>query len=287
MFPDIQSTWDYYTINSKFPGYFNPIHFTSWIPAPTVIVLPSNDKLASNLFHDFVSKYSWCIHMKGIPDSDPNYPATLSIMGIINPLNPLPRVQENIVDSIPFVTFLQSMADYYINNGTASLESVLRPYFDAIKYSINKLKFPEYDLSKSDVNYHMGWFMFYHNHHLIRHSHLLIQHFKTLAMSKSFVFSITEHRRYLQSVIQFLKIFDPVLSISKEKTFKDYKDLLSHNVQPNYVGAFIKQLQTGCSDMSSFIQLIYENEHTIVNLHAPVSPPVVSPQQEEKQEQED
>ena len=43
--------------------------------------------------------------MKGLSSTDPNYPATLSLMGIINPLNPIPRVQENIVDSIPFVTF--------------------------------------------------------------------------------------------------------------------------------------------------------------------------------------
>lgn len=289
MFTNIEATWTYYAINSQFPGYFNPSHFNSWIPAPPVIIQPSNDQLASNLFHAYVSKYPWGIHMKGIPAMDPNYSATLSIMGILNPLNPLPRVQENIVDSIPFVTFLQSMADYYINNGTASLESVLRPYFDALKYSINKLKFPEYDLSVSDVHYHMGWFMFYHNHHLIRNSHLLIQHFKTLAMSKSSVFSITEHRRYLQSVIHFFKIFDPILSVSVDKTFKDFKDLISQNMQPNYIGAYIRQLQTGCHDIKSFLQMIYEHEQTIVNLPAPVvSPPakvphpVVSPQSQKQ-----
>ena len=80
------------------PGYFNPIHFTSWISAPPVVIPPTNTQLASNLFNDYASKYVWTLYMKGLSSTDPNYPATLSLMGIINPLNPIPRVQENIVD---------------------------------------------------------------------------------------------------------------------------------------------------------------------------------------------
>jgi len=285
MFPDVQSTWEYYTINSKFPGYFNPIHFTSWIPAPPVIIPPTDNQLASNLFSKFRDDHPWSVFMKGIPSTDPNYPATLSLMGIINPLNPIPCVQENIVDSIPFVTFLQAMAEYYTNNGTASLESILRSHFDALKYSINKIKFPDYDISVSDTSYHLGWFMHYNNQFLVRNPHLLIQHFKTLAMAKSQIFSLNAHRTYLQSVIQFFKIFDPVLSVNVEKSFKDFKDLISLNLQPNYVGAYIKQLQTGCSDIKSFIQLIYEHEDTIIRLPPPtaVVPPLVPRDSKDKQ----
>ena len=189
MFPNIQSTWTYYSVNSQFPGYFNPLHFTSWIPAPPVIVPPTSTEVANSLMANFARLYPWAIFMKGISHADPLYGSTLSLMGLTNPSNPLPIVSEQIVDSVDFLSFLYDMSIYYTHNGTTSLDTILRPHFDALKYSINRIKYPEYDITHIDPYYHIGWFIHYHNNNLVRHPHILIQHFKTLHMAKSNVFS--------------------------------------------------------------------------------------------------
>jgi len=283
MFPNIQSTWTYYSVNSQFPGYFNPIHFTSWIPAPPVIVPPTSTEVAHSLMANFARLYPWAIFMKGISHADPLYGSTLSLMGLTNPSNPLPIVSEQIVDSVDFLSFLYDMSIYYTHNGTTSLDTILRPHFDALKYSINRIKYPEYDITHIDPYYHIGWFIHYHNNNLVRHPHILIQHFKTLHMAKSNVFSLTAHRKYLQSVVQFSKIFQSVLSHDATKSFKDFKDILSLNISPNYVGVYIKSLQSGVDNLGSFIQLIYEREDTITNLPTPVpaNPHPVVPHQYE------
>jgi len=262
LFPDVQSTWEYYAVNSKFTGIFDPLHFSSWIPAPPIVVPLTNSQLASQYFTKFCDNYPWSIFMKGILPSDTNYGHTLSLMGITNPSNPLPSLSENIVDSIVFLTFLHDM--------TTSMETILRPHFDALKYSINRVQFPDYDLSLPSSSYHIGWFVHYHNNNLVRNPHLLIQHFKSLTMAKSGTFLLNTHRKYLQSVVTFLKIFQPVLSVDPARSFKDFKDLISLNIHPNYVGVYIKSIQSGADSLDSFIKLIYENEDVIVRLPPPV-----------------
>ena len=210
--------------------------------------------------------------LKGTLPTDPHYGPTLPLMGTTSPSSPLPFLSESTVDSAVLLTFLHGVALYYQSSGTASLEAVLRPYFDALKYSTSRTKFPDCDLSLPSSSYHLGWFTHYHSSHLTRSPHLLTQHFKSLAMAKSGPFTLSLHRKYLQSVTSFTKVFHSALPADPPRSLKDFKDLTSLSVHPSYAGVHAKSLQSGADSLDSFAKLTYESEDVTLRLPPPVPP---------------
>ena len=61
---------------------------------------------------------------------------------------------------------------HFTQSGTTSLDTTLSPHFDALKYSTNRTKFPDCDLSFAESSYHTGWLVYYHSSHLTRSPHL-------------------------------------------------------------------------------------------------------------------
>ena len=78
--------------------------------------------------------------MKGTLPSNPHYGSNLSLVGTTNPSSPLPTVSENVVDSVVFLTLTHDIPLYYTHSGTTSTDTILRPHFDALKYSISRTK---------------------------------------------------------------------------------------------------------------------------------------------------
>ena len=186
------SLWDFYHTSSKLSGYFGPAHFTSWVAPPPVLAPPSNSQLAFQLLQSSRGTYPWSVLMKGAPPSEPAHGTHLSLLGLTSPSSPLPSTSESTVDS---VTFLSLMSTYYTHSGATCLESTLRPYFDALKYSTSRVKCPECGVHALESSHHTGWLTHYHSTSLARSPHLLTQQLKALAVPKSTTFSLAAHRK--------------------------------------------------------------------------------------------
>ena len=257
VFPDTQAAWDFYQMSSKFSAYFSPGHFTSWVSVPPVLTPPSSSHLASQLLESFRSSYPRAVLVKGNLPSDPTYGTHLSLLGTTSPSSPLPSVSENAVESVTLLPLLCGVSTYCTHSGTTSLETTLRPHFDALKYSTSRIKYPEYGTHATDSSYHTDWFTHYHSTSLARSPHLLTQQLKALVVTKSTVFSLAAHRKYLQSA-QLAKTYHPVLSVDPAKSLKDFKDLTSLSMSPSCTGECAKSLQSGADTLDSFTQLTYE-----------------------------
>ena len=90
VFPTTEHTWDYYSLNSKFTDYFNPLQLQSWIPSPPATLPPSPSQLAELSFQSFSSQYPWATFLKGTLPPDPSCGHTLSLVGTTSPSSPLP-----------------------------------------------------------------------------------------------------------------------------------------------------------------------------------------------------
>ena len=62
-------------------------------------------------------------------------------MGTTSPTSPTPPLAESLVDSTTFCSFTHEVELHYTHSGTTSLETALRPQFDALKYSTSRVKY--------------------------------------------------------------------------------------------------------------------------------------------------
>ena len=94
-------------------------------------------------------------------------------------------------------------------------------------------------------------------------------HFKSLKEPQHTDFQLSTYREYLLRVRNFYEIFKHVLSSNTDKSFKDYKDLIAYGINYSPASNFVKQLSSSVSAIPQYLQVIEQNEETIIHLSNP------------------